>query len=166
MNHDQYPDEHLRDVLGRVRRIAVIGASTHWTRPSYFVMKYLQLRGYTMLPVNPKAAGGQLLGARIYANLAEVPAPIDMVDIFRRSDIAGAVTKDAIRLKDEKGIKVIWMQLTVRNDEAAALAEEAGLTVVMNRCPKIEYSRLNGELSWNGINSEIISSRRRRTVYR
>lgn len=166
MNHDQYTDAHLRDVLGRVQRIAVVGASTNWTRPSYFVMKYLQLRGYTMLPVNPRAAGETVLGVPVYGSLEEVPAPIDMVDIFRRADVAAEVTRDAIRLKDEKQIKAVWMQLTIRHDEAAREAESAGLTVVMNRCPKIEYSRLNGELAWNGINSQIVSSKRRRRVYR
>ena len=166
MNHDQYPDEYIRGVLSRVRRIAVIGASTNWTRPSYFVMKYLMLRGYTIFPVNPRAAGQSLLGAEIYPSLADVPAPIDMVDIFRRSDVAAEVTKDAIQMKDDKAIQVIWMQLTVRHDEAAAAAEAAGMTVVMNRCPKIEYSRLHGELSWGGVNSQIVSSRRRKAVYR
>ena len=166
MNHDDYADAYLREVLGRVQRIAVIGASTNWTRPSYFVMKYLGLRGYTMLPVNPRAAGQTLLGQPIYGSLDDVPGPIDMVDIFRRSDVAAEVTREAIRLKDAKKIDVVWMQLTVRHDEAAAEAESAGLRVVMNRCPKIEYSRLNGELSWNGIDSGIVSSRRRRAVYR
>ena len=166
MNHDQYPDAYIRDILASVRTIAVIGASTNWTRPSYFVMKYLLLRGYRVLPVNPRAAGQTLLGVPVYGSLAEVPAPIDMVDIFRRSDVAKDVTQEAIQLKDKKDIKVIWMQLTVRNDEAAAAAEAAGMKVVMNRCPKIEYSRLNGELAWNGINSQIVSSRRRRAVYR
>ena len=166
MNHDQYPDEYIRGVLSRVRRIAVIGASTNWTRPSYFVMKYLMLRGYSILPVNPRAAGQSLLGAEVYPSLADVPGPIDMVDIFRRSDVAAEVTKDAIQMKDDKAIQVIWMQLTVRHDEAAAAAEAAGMTVVMNRCPKIEYSRLHGELSWGGVNSQIVSSRRRKAVYR
>ena len=166
MNHDQYTDAYLRDVLQHVQRIAVVGASTNWTRPSYFVMKYLLLRGYTVLPVNPRAAGQTLLGVPVYASLQDVPGPIDMVDIFRRSDVAAEVTREAVRLKDEKQIKVVWMQLTVRHDEAAAEAEAAGIRVVMNRCPKIEYSRLNGELSWNGINSQIVSSKRRRAVYR
>ncbi|MEL7369224.1 MAG: CoA-binding protein [Myxococcota bacterium] len=166
MNHDQYSDAYLRDILRQVRRIAVIGASTKWTRPSYFVMKYLMLRGYTILPVNPRAQGQQLLGVPVYGSLEDVPGPIDMVDIFRRSDVAAEVARDAIRLKDDKQIKVVWMQLTVRHDEAAAEAEAAGLRVVMNRCPKIEYSRLNGELSWNGINSDIITSKRRKAVYR
>lgn len=166
MNHDQYPDAYLRDILQRVRTIAVVGASTNWTRPSYFVMKYLMPRGYSILPVNPRAAGQSLLGVPVYGSLAEVPAPIDMVDIFRRSEVAGEVTREAIRLQDDKQVKAVWMQLAVRNDEAAAQAEAAGLQVVMNRCPKIEFSRLHGELSWNGINSNIISSRRRRAVYR
>ncbi len=152
MNHDQYPDAYLRDILQRVRTIAVVGASTNWTRPSYFVMKYLMPRGYSILPVNPRAAGQSLLGVPVYGSLAEVPAPIDMVDIFRRSEVAGEVTREAIRLQDDKQVKAVWMQLAVRNDEAAAQAEAAGLQVVMNRGPKIEFSRLHGELSWNCIN--------------
>lgn len=166
MNHDQYSDAYLRRILSTVKRIAVVGASTKWTRPSYFVIKYLMLRGYTLLPINPRAAGETLLGAPVYASLADVPGPIDMVDIFRRSDVAAEVAREAIQLRDDKAIKVIWMQLTVRHDEAAAEAEAAGLQVVMNRCPKIEYSRLNGELAWSGINSHVISSRRRKMVYR
>ena len=166
MNHDQYSDAYLRDVLRSVQRIAVVGASANWTRPSFFVMKYLMLRGYTIFPVNPRAAGGNILDVPVYASLADIPAPIDMVDIFRRSDVAAEVTREAIRLQDEKQIKVVWMQLTVRHDEAAAEAEAAGLQIVMNRCPKIEYSRLHGELAWNGINSQIVTSKRRRAVYR
>jgi predicted CoA-binding protein len=156
VDHDNYTDGHLRDVLGRVKTIAMVGASTNWNRPSYFAMKYLQHKGYRVIPVNPGAAGQTLLGEKVYASLKEIPDRIDMVDIFRNSAAAGPIVDDAIAV----GAPVVWMQLGVRNDEAAARAEAAGLTVVMNRCPKIEYGRLHGELSWGGINSGIISSKR------
>jgi predicted CoA-binding protein len=119
-------------------------------------MKYLQGKGYRVIPVNPGVAGAQILGERAYASLREVPDKIDMVDIFRNAAAAGPIVEDAIAI----GAKVVWMQLGVRNDAAAARAEAAGLKVVMNRCPKIEWSRLHGELSWSGVNSGIISSKR------
>ena len=158
-----YSDELLRATLARVRIIAMVGASPNWNRPSYFAMKYLQEKGYRVIPVNPRAAGEEILGETCYASLAEVPGRIDMVDVFRGSKEAGGVVDQALALKDEKGIEVVWMQLGVRNDEAAARAEAAGLSVVMDRCPKIEYGRLHAELSWGGFNSRIISSKRRRT---
>ena len=159
---EAYSDDLLRDILRNVRTIAMVGASPKWVRPSYFAMKYLQEKGYRVIPVNPAAAGQTILGETCYASLAEVPGSIDLVDIFRNSAAAGPITEDAIALAAEKKIKVIWMQLGVRNDEAAAKAEAAGLTVIMNRCPKIEWGRLHGELSWGGINSKIISAKRRR----
>lgn len=162
INHDNYDDEYLRGILNRVKTIAMVGASDNWNRPSFFAMKYLQKKGYRVIPVNPRAAGTEILGEKVVADLKDVPGPIDMVDIFRNSEVAGALTDQAIAMAKDKGIKVIWMQITVRNDAAAKRAEQAGLQVVMNRCPKIEYARLNGELSWNGINSQIISSKRRR----
>jgi predicted CoA-binding protein len=158
--HDTYSDEYLRDILRAVRTIAMVGASPNWNRPSYFVMKYLQAKGFRIIPVNPTASGQAILGETVYASLAEIPVAVDMVDIFRRSDQVGPIVDEAIKI----GAKVVWMQLTVRNDEAAAKAEAAGLKVVMNRCPKIEFGRLSGELSWSGINSEIISSKRRRLL--
>jgi len=157
-----YSDAHLRGILHAVRSIAMVGASPYWNRPSYFAMKYLQIKGYRVIPVNPGAAGEEILGETCYAALAEVPGDIDMVDVFRGSRAAGAVMDEAIALKDAKGIRVVWMQLGIRNDEAAARGEAAGLTVVMDRCPKIEYGRLHAELSWGGFNSRIISSKRRR----
>ena len=161
-DHEAYNDDLLRGILRDVRTIAMVGASPKWVRPSYFAMKYLQEKGYRVIPVNPAAAGETILGETCYASLAEVPGPIDLVDIFRNSAAAGPITEEAIGLAAEKKIKVIWMQLGVRNDEAAAKAEAAGLTVIMNRCPKIEWGRLHGELSWGGINSRIISAKRRR----
>ncbi len=158
MDHDQYADEYLRRILSSVRTIAMVGASEHWNRPSFFAMKYLQDKGYRVIPVNPQAKGGEILGETVYRTLAEVPVKIDMVDIFRRAEAVPEILDEAIAL----GAKVVWMQLGVRHDEAARKAETAGLTVVMNRCPKIEYSRLNGELAWSGVNTGIISSKRRK----
>lgn len=158
MNHDNYSDDYLRGILAKVRTIAMVGASPYWNRPSYFAMKYLQDKGYRVIPVNPQAVGQTILGERVYADIAGVPHPVDMVDIFRRSETAGPIVEAAIH----KGAKVVWMQLGVRNDQAAAAAEAAGLEVVMNRCPKIEWSRLHGELAWSGINTGIISSKRRK----
>ncbi len=150
-----YSDAKLRAILQRVRVIAMVGASAHWNRPSYFVMKYLQGKGYRVIPVNPGIAGQTLLGEKVYASLTEIPEPVDMVDVFRASDQVPPVVEDAIAI----GAKVVWMQLGVRNDAAAARAEAAGIEVVMNRCPKIEFGRLGGELSWSGVNSGIIRNR-------
>jgi predicted CoA-binding protein len=157
MNHDSYCDDYLRGILDSVKTIAMVGASENWNRPSYFVMKYLQGKGFRIIPVNPIAKAPEILGEKVYNSLAEIPDKIDMVDFFRRSEEAEAIVDDAIAI----GAKVVWMQIGVINPEAAAKAEAAGLKVVMNRCPKIEYSRLHGELSWSGANSRIISSKRR-----
>jgi uncharacterized protein len=158
MNHDSYSSDYIRSVLQDVKTIALVGASANTVRPSYFVMKYMIEKGYTVYPVNPGLAGQELLGQEVYASLADIPVSIDMVDIFRNSDAALEVTKEALALTTKP--KVIWMQLSVRNDEAAALAEAAGLRVVMNRCPKMEYGKLSGEWGWVGGNSGVISSKR------
>ncbi|HLY57976.1 MAG TPA: CoA-binding protein [Stellaceae bacterium] len=160
MNHDSYDDAYLRGILRSVHTIAMVGASPHWNRPSYFVMKYLQTKGFRVIPVNPTAAGETILGERCYARLADIPDPVDMVDVFRASVHAPEIVEDAIRI----GAKIVWMQIGVRSDEAAARAEAAGLKVVMDRCPKIEYSRLVGELGWSGVNTGVISARRRRAI--
>ncbi|WP_417820406.1 CoA-binding protein [Terasakiella sp.] len=160
MSNLVYDDDWLKIILRDVRTIAMVGASAKWNRPSNFAMKYLQGKGYRVIPVNPGLAGGEILGETVYASLNDVPGPYQMVDIFRNSEAAGAICDEAISLKDEKQISVVWMQLGVRNDEAATRAETAGMKVVMDRCPKIEYGRLFGELSWAGINSGIISSKR------
>ena len=147
-----YSDAKLRRILSTVRTIALVGASANWNRPSYFVMKYLQGKGYRVIPVNPGLAGQDLLGERVYASVRDIPEKIDMVDIFRASDQVSPIVEDAIAV----GARVVWMQLGVRNDAAGARAEAAGLEVVMNRCPKIEFGRLGGELSWSGVDSGII----------
>jgi hypothetical protein len=158
MNHDNYDDTYIRGILNTVKTIAMVGASEKENRPSYFAFKYLLEHGYTMMPVNPGHAGHDILGQRIYGKLADIPMPIDMVDIFRGSQYALAIVQEAIALTPRPA--VIWMQLGVRNDEAAALAEANGMKVVMNRCPKIEYGRLSSEIAWMGVNTRIISSRK------
>ena len=150
-----YSDAQLRSILQRVRTIAMVGASSNWNRPSYFVMKYLQGKGYRVIPVNPGTAGQELIGEKVYASLRDIPDPVDMVDVFRPARDAPGIVEDAIAI----GAKVVWMQLGIRNDQAAAAAERAGIEVVMNRCPKIEFGRLAGELSWSGVNSGIIRNR-------
>lgn len=160
MDHDNYSADYIRDILRSVKTIALVGASSNDVRPSYFVLKYLLDKGYDVTPVNPGLAGQEILGRRVYGTLKDIPYPIDMVDIFRNSQAAGVVTDEALTLTPLP--KVIWMQLNVRNDEAAARAETAGLKVVMNRCPKMEYGKLSGEWSWVGGNSGLISSRRQR----
>jgi uncharacterized protein len=158
VNHDSYSDAYLRSVLDHVHTIAMVGASPHWNRPSFFAMKYLQGKGFRIIPVNPRAAGETILGETVFAELRDVPVAVDMVDIFRNSEAAGPISDEAVKF----GAKVVWMQLGVRNDEAAKRAEEAGLKVVMNRCPKIEHSRLSGTIEWHGIASGVISSRKRK----
>jgi len=158
MNHDDYDNGYIRDILKDVKTIAMVGASENPARPSYLVFKYLLERGYRMIPVNPGRAGSEFLGQRFVASLAEIGEPVDMVDIFRNSAAAGDIVDEALSLVPLP--KVIWMQLTVRNDEAAARAEAKGVKVVMNRCPKIEYGRLSGEISWQGVNSRMLSAKR------
>jgi uncharacterized protein len=158
INHDRYTDDTIASVLRDHTSVAMIGASANTSRPSYFAMKYMLGKGYRVVPVNPTLGGQQILGQPVFTDLAQVPGPVEIVDIFRNSEAALEVTRDAIRLKDQLGIKVIWMQLGVRHDQAALEAEAAGLRVIMNRCPKIEYGRLSGETSWSGLNSGMISS--------
>ena len=164
MSAPSYSNAYLLRILGSVRTIAMVGASATWNRPSHFAMKYLQEKGYRVIPVNPTQAGKEILGEPCYATLGEAPGPFEMVDIFRGSDAALGVVEEAIAAKEAKGIRVIWMQLGVINHEAASKAEAAGLEVVMDRCPKIEFGRLNSELSWGGFNSRIVSARRRKVV--
>jgi predicted CoA-binding protein len=156
MNHDTYADVYIRGILRDYKHFAMVGASPNTVRPSYFAMKYLIGKGFRVIPVNPGHAGKQLLGETVYASLADIPEAVEVVDIFRNSDAALEITRQAIEI----GAKVVWMQLGVRNDEAAKLAEKAGLKVVMNRCPKIEYGRLSGEIGWAGVNTGTLSSQR------
>ncbi|MEO5374448.1 MAG: CoA-binding protein [Alphaproteobacteria bacterium] len=142
MQHDTYSDTYIRDILGEVRTIALVGASPKEDRPSYRVMKYMQDNGYRVIPVNPGLVGQQILGETVYGSLEAIPGPFEMVDVFRNSEAAGGVTDEALAAAAAKGIRVVWMQLDVRNDEAATRAEAAGVKVVMNRCPKIELARL------------------------
>jgi predicted CoA-binding protein len=156
MDHDSYPDAYLRDILVRHRVIAMVGASPKEQRPSYFVLKYLLAKDFEVIPVNPGHGGKTILGQPAFDTLSDIARPVEIVDIFRNSKAALPITQEAIRV----GAKVVWMQLGVRNDEAAALAENAGLKVVMNRCPKIEYGRLSGEFGWAGVISSTLSSKR------
>jgi len=158
MNHDSYDDGYIRGILNTVKTIAMVGVSANTVRPSYFVFKYLSERGYRMIPVNPGLAGKDLLGQRAFATLLDITEPVDMVDIFRASEHVLPVVEQALAMQPRP--RVIWMQLGVRNDAAAALAEANGLKVVMNRCPKIEYGRLSSEISWMGVNSRTLSSKK------
>ncbi len=155
----RYSDATLRGILSEIRVMTMVGASGDWKRPSFFAMKYLQRRGYRVIPINPGRAGTEILGETVYASLADVPVPIDMVDVFRSSEAALGVAEEAVALVEEKQIKVLWLQLGIRNDAAAEIAEAAGIQVIMDRCPKIEFARLSGELSWSGINTRIITSK-------
>lgn len=158
MDHDHYEDAYIRAILDEVRVIAVVGASANPVRPSSFVTKYLLSKGYDVIPVNPGQAGKPISGVTAVASLSEIGRPVDMVDIFRNSQAALGVVEEALALDPLP--KVIWMQLSVRNDEAARLAEAKGVRVVMNRCPKIEYARLAGEIGWAGVKTGVVSARR------
>ena len=155
-----YGDDYLIDILRRNRTVAMVGASPNWNRPSYFAMKYLQRKGYRVIPVNPVAAGQTILGETVVPDLASIDVPVDVVDVFRRADAVPAIVEEAIRIK----ARVLWLQLGVVHPEAAARAEAAGLQVVQDRCMKIEFGRLSGELGWSGVNSGILTSRRRRLL--
>jgi uncharacterized protein len=158
MNHDSYDDSYIRGILNTVKTIAMVGVSANTSRPSYFAFKYLLERGYRMIPVNPGLTGQELLGRKVYGKLADIPEPVDMVDIFRASQYAPDIVQEALALKPRP--QVIWMQLGVRNDAAAALAETNGIKVVMNRCPKIEYGRLSSEIAWMGVNTRTLTAKK------
>ena len=157
-DHDSYPDSFILGILKDTKTIALVGASDNEARPSFFVLKYLLERGYRVIPVNPGRAGTEMVGQKVYARLADIPEPIDMVEVFRNSEAAAGIVDEALALDPLP--RVIWMQLSVRNDAAAAKAEARGVKVVMNRCPKIEYGRLSGEIGWTGVNSRMISAKR------
>jgi hypothetical protein len=155
-----YPDALIARILRSVHTIAMVGASPNPARPSYFAMKYLLDKGFNIIPVNPGQAGKEILGQNVFARISDLPPPVDMIDIFRNSEAAGPITDEAIANRDRLELKVVWMQIGVINDEAARRAEAAGLTVIMNRCPKIEYGRLSGEIGWYGVNRRIIDNRK------
>lgn len=152
-----YSDAHLKDILTRTKVIAVVGVSMNPVRPSYFVARYLNLKGFDVIPVNPAHAGETLFGAQVVARLADIEKSVDMVDIFRRSDAVPQIVDEALKMR--AGVQTIWMQIGVMHAQAAAQAEARGLTVVQDRCPKIEYQRLFGELRMGGFNTGIISSK-------
>ena len=158
MNHDSYDNAYIGGILNSVKTIAMVGASANDVRPSYFVLKYLLAKGFSVFPINPGQAGKEILGRMTYARLADIPEPIDMVDIFRAATAVPGIVDEVLRLDPLP--KVLWMQLGVRHDEAAARAEAAGIKVVMNRCPKIEYGKLSGEIGWTGVNSGVLSSKK------
>jgi predicted CoA-binding protein len=158
MDHDTYDDSYIRGILNTVKTMAMVGVSANTSRPSYFAFKYLLERGYRMIPVNPALGGQELLGRKVYAGLSEIPEPVDMVDIFRAPRYALAIVEEALALSPRP--QVIWMQLGIRNDEAAKLAEASDLKVVMNRCPKIEYGRLSSEIAWMGVNTRTLTARK------
>jgi uncharacterized protein len=158
MDHETYDDSYIRGILNTVKTIAMVGVSANTSRPSYFAFKYLLERGYRMIPVNPALGGQELLGRKVCAGLSEIPEPVDMVDVFRAPRYALAIVQEALALSPRP--QVIWMQLGIRNDEAAKLAEASGLKVVMNRCPKIEYGRLSSEIAWMGVNTRTLTARK------
>jgi predicted CoA-binding protein len=158
MSHESYDDTYIRGILNTIKTIAMVGVSAKDSRPSYFAFKYLLERGYRMIPVNPGLADKDLLGQKAYARLADIPEPVDMVDIFRASAFVLPIVEEALKMQPRP--RVVWMQLGIRNDAAAALAEQNGIKVVMNRCPKIEYGRLSSEISWMGVNSRTLTSKR------
>ena len=158
LDHSSYPDSYIRDILNNVKSIAMVGASATWNRPSNFAMKYLLQKGFIVIPVNPGSFGKEICGEKVFPDLASLPVNVDMVDMFRPAHEAPELVEEAIKI----GAKVFWMQLGIVNNEAAIIAEEAGLQVVMDRCPKIEYARLFGELGWSGINTGVICNRRSR----
>jgi hypothetical protein len=155
-----YSDDTIKSILRSSKVIAMVGASGNEMRPSYFAMKYLLDKGFKVIPINPGMAAKEILGQTVYAALKDVPAPVDMVDIFRASEAAPGIVREALVEKERLGLKTIWMQLGVVSEEAATLASEAGLNVVMDRCPKIEYGRLSGEISWLGVNRRTIDNRK------
>lgn len=156
----QYPDTLIKSILRSVKIIAMVGASGNEIRPSYFAMMYLLNKGYKVIPVNPGMAGKEILGQRVYASLKNVPAPVDMVDIFRESKYASDIARETVAEKDRLGVKVLWMQLSVISPEAEQIGRDAGLTIIMNRCPKIEHGRFSGEMGWLGINRKLIDNRK------
>ena len=155
-----YPDALIRGIYRSTGTIAMVGASPTWNRPSYFVMRYLQRKGFRVIPVNPRALDAPILGETVYPDLASVPVKVDVVDVFRRPEDAPGIAREAVAI----GAKVLWLQLGIQSPEAGEIASAAGLTFIEDRCMKIEYGRLSGELAWGGVNTGIITSRRGRSA--
>jgi predicted CoA-binding protein len=155
-----YPDELLLRIYRETTTVAMVGASPNWNRPSYFVMRYLQRKGFRVIPINPRALDAPILGEPVYPDLASVPVPVDVVDVFRRPEDTPGIAREAAAI----GAKVLWLQLGVRNPETATIAGLAGLTFIEDQCMKIEYGRLGGELAWSGVNTRVITSRRGRPL--
>ena len=160
----EYDDLYISKILQRTKNIAMVGLSDNWNRPSYFVAKYLLDRGYKIYAINPQKAGDKILGIDVYSSFESIKDKIDMVDIFRNSEAALSITQAALKIKPQ----TIWMQIGVKNDKAAAIAKKNGIDIIMNRCPKIEFCRLSGELGWAGINSGLFWNNRRiiRPIYK
>ncbi len=156
-NDLEYSDKYIREILEKTNSIAVVGISANWNRPSYFAAKYLQMKGYQIIPINPKEKGNIILGELVYSSIEELNFIPDMVDIFRKSEAAYDIVTQSIKI----GASIVWMQLGVRDDFAAAIAKKNNIDVIMDRCPKIEYARLTGELGIGGINTKIITSKKR-----
>ena len=162
MSEYNYSDTYLRKILTEAKTIVMVGVSLKEVRPSYFVARYLHQRGYRIVPINPGHAGETLFGRTVYASLADIPediGPIHMVDVFRRADQVPQIVQDAVDLLGPRGLQTIWMQIGVVSPEAAEIAEQNGLHVVMDHCPKIEHQRLFGELRKAGFATGIISSK-------
>ena len=160
MEPERNDDARIRRILDRVKTIAAVGMSANDMRPSYFSMLYLQQKGYRVIPVNPRYAGQEILGERVAASLGELSEAPDMVQVFRKAEEAPAVADEAVAA----GARVLWLQLGIHSDEAASRAAAAGLEVVQDRCPKIEYGRLFGEIGWAGVNRRVISSKKGRAM--
>jgi predicted CoA-binding protein len=155
-----YSDTLIKSILRSVKAIAMVGASGNEIRPSYFAMMYLLNKGYRVIPINPSLAGREILGQKVYGSMKEVPPPVDMVDIFREAKFAPDIARETVAEKDRLGVRVLWMQLGIVSEEAEKIATDAGLTVIMDRCPKIEHGRFSGEMSWLGINRKLIDNRK------
>ena len=152
-----YEDHYIKSILDNTKTIAMIGLSSSWQRPSYFVAKYLLDRGFKIFPVNPREAGKTILSQKVYSSVSEIKEKIDMVDIFRKSNDVELLIDDVINIKPS----TIWLQIGVINFKAEKLAKKNKINIVMNKCPKIEYGRLSGELGWAGINSGVFLNKRR-----
>ncbi|MEE9313790.1 MAG: CoA-binding protein [Rhizobiaceae bacterium] len=157
-NHDHYSDAVIRSVLKSVKSIAIIGASANQVRPSFFVAQYMAAKNYELFPINPGHVGKEIAGAMTYKSLADLSVPVDMVDIFRKPEALPGIVSEIMQMPELP--KVVWLQLGIRDDAIAEALEMTGITVIQDRCPKIEYARLCGEIAWMGFNRRTISSKK------